>query len=104
MDDTPIDGSNEIFSGSLLDGRRAPSPGLWDEMRSFLAIARAGSLLGATEALGISQPTLSRHHCRYCSPCQYGPAQPVPAQTSEGQQCPRIEQGRRLPAHSHAST
>ena len=60
MDDTPIDGSNEIFSGSLLDGRRAPSPGLWDEMRSFLAIARAGSLLGATEALGISQPTLSR--------------------------------------------
>ena len=29
-------------------------------MRSFLAIARAGSLLGATETLGISQPTLSR--------------------------------------------
>ncbi len=59
-DDKPIDGSNEIFSNSLLEGRRSPSPGLWDEMRSFLAIARAGSLMGATETLGISQPTLSR--------------------------------------------
>lgn len=59
-ENTPIDGSNEIFSSSLLEGRRSPSPGLWDEMRSFLAIARAGSLMGATEALGISQPTLSR--------------------------------------------
>ena len=59
-EDTPIDGSNEIFANSLLEGRRPPSPGLWDEMRSFLAIARAGSLLGATETLGISQPTLSR--------------------------------------------
>ena len=58
--DTPIDGSNAIFSHTILDGRKPPSPGLWDEMRSFLAIARAGSLLGATQALGISQPTLSR--------------------------------------------
>ena len=56
----PIDGSNKLFDNDLLEGRDAPSPGLWDEMRSFLAIARAGSLLGATETLGISQPTLSR--------------------------------------------
>ncbi|MGB1156549.1 MAG: LysR family transcriptional regulator [Alphaproteobacteria bacterium] len=57
---TPIDGSNDLFRNSLLDSRRAPSPGLWDEMRSFLAIARAGSLLGAVDMLGVSQPTLSR--------------------------------------------
>ena len=56
----PIDGSNKLFDNNLLEGRHVPSPGLWDEMRSFLAIARAGSLLGATETLGISQPTLSR--------------------------------------------
>lgn len=56
----PIDGSNPLFTGSVLESRRTPSPGLWDEMRSFLAIARAGSLAAATEALGISQPTLSR--------------------------------------------
>ena len=56
----PIDGSNKLFDNNLLEGRHVPSTGLWDEMRSFLAIARAGSLLGATETLGISQPTLSR--------------------------------------------
>jgi hypothetical protein len=27
-EDTPIDGSNEIFANSLLEGRRPPSPGL----------------------------------------------------------------------------
>ena len=44
--DRPIDGSNRLFDNNLLEGRHVPSPGLWDEMRSFLAIARAGSLLG----------------------------------------------------------
>ena len=37
--DRPIDGSNKLFDNNLLEGRHVPSPGLWDEMRSFLAIA-----------------------------------------------------------------
>jgi len=32
----------------------------WDDYRYFLAIARAGSLTGASRALGVSQPTVSR--------------------------------------------
>lgn len=33
----------------------------WTLMRSFLAVAEAGSLSGAARALGLSQPTLGRH-------------------------------------------
>jgi DNA-binding transcriptional LysR family regulator len=32
----------------------------WDDLRSFLAIARAGSLSGAARALGVRQSTMSR--------------------------------------------
>ncbi len=33
----------------------------WNLVRSFIAVARAGSLSGAVRATGISQPTLGRH-------------------------------------------
>ena len=33
----------------------------WTLLRSFLAVAEAGSLSGAARALGLSQPTLGRH-------------------------------------------
>ena len=32
----------------------------WDDLRIFLAVARARSLTGAARLLGISQPTVSR--------------------------------------------
>lgn len=32
----------------------------WDDMQSFLAIARAGSLSGAARKLGVTQPTMGR--------------------------------------------
>ena len=32
----------------------------WDDARMFLAVARAGQMLGASRALGINQATLSR--------------------------------------------
>ena len=32
----------------------------WDELRVFLAVARAGSASAAAQALGLSQPTVSR--------------------------------------------
>jgi DNA-binding transcriptional LysR family regulator len=38
--------------------RREPS---WDELRSFRAVLRDGSLSGAARRLGVSQPTLGRH-------------------------------------------
>jgi len=33
----------------------------WDHWRSFIAVAEAGSLSGAARALGLTQPTISRH-------------------------------------------
>ncbi|MES2550773.1 MAG: LysR family transcriptional regulator, partial [Pseudomonadota bacterium] len=33
----------------------------WSLIRSFLAVAEAGSLSAAARAIGISQPTLGRH-------------------------------------------
>ena len=33
----------------------------WDHWRSFVAVAEAGSLSGAARALGLTQPTVSRH-------------------------------------------
>jgi DNA-binding transcriptional LysR family regulator len=38
--------------------RREPS---WDELRSFRAVLRDGSLSGAARRLGVTQPTLGRH-------------------------------------------
>ena len=38
----------------------APEPA-WDLYRSFIAVLRNGSLSGAARALGLTQPTLSRH-------------------------------------------
>jgi DNA-binding transcriptional LysR family regulator len=38
--------------------RREPS---WDELRSFRAVLREGSLSGAARRLGVAQPTLGRH-------------------------------------------
>ena len=32
----------------------------WEDARMFLAVARAGQMLGASRALGINQSTLSR--------------------------------------------
>ena len=37
----------------------APIP--WELYRSFLAVARSGSLSGAARALRLAQPTLGRH-------------------------------------------
>lgn len=36
------------------------NPANWDDIRIFLAVAEAGSLSGAAEALGLSQPTAGR--------------------------------------------
>ena len=33
----------------------------WDHWRSFIAVAEAGSLSGAARAMGLTQPTVSRH-------------------------------------------
>src|SRR5690554_3350410 len=33
----------------------------WDLYRTFLAVLRAGSLTGAAQALGLTQPTVGRH-------------------------------------------
>jgi DNA-binding transcriptional LysR family regulator len=38
--------------------RRAPS---WDELRTFIEVARDGSLSAAARQLGLSQPTVGRH-------------------------------------------
>ena len=38
--------------------RRPPS---WDELRTFVEVARDGSLSGAARRLGITQPTVGRH-------------------------------------------
>lgn len=38
--------------------RRAPG---WDELRTFLEVARDGSLSGAARRLGLTQPTVGRH-------------------------------------------
>jgi DNA-binding transcriptional LysR family regulator len=32
----------------------------WDDLRYFLAVARAGSLSAAARALGVAQPTMGR--------------------------------------------
>ena len=39
--------------------RRAPLA--WDELRTFLEVARDGSLSGAARRLGLTQPTVGRH-------------------------------------------
>src|SRR5271155_2024139 len=38
--------------------RRAPN---WDELRTFVEVARAGSLSSAARRLGLTQPTAGRH-------------------------------------------
>jgi DNA-binding transcriptional LysR family regulator len=38
--------------------RRAPG---WDELRTFIEVARDGSLSGAARRLGLTQPTVGRH-------------------------------------------
>jgi DNA-binding transcriptional LysR family regulator len=38
--------------------RRAPN---WDELRTFVEVARDGSLSGAARRLGLTQPTVGRH-------------------------------------------
>src|SRR5271168_3890143 len=38
--------------------QRAPN---WDELRTFVEVARAGSLSGAARRLGLTQPTVGRH-------------------------------------------
>jgi DNA-binding transcriptional LysR family regulator len=38
--------------------RRPPN---WDELRTFVEVARDGSLSGAARRLGLSQPTVGRH-------------------------------------------
>ena len=38
--------------------RREPA---WDELRTFLEVARDGSLSGAARRLGLTQPTVGRH-------------------------------------------
>lgn len=37
------------------------TPIQWDHWRSFIAVAESGSLSGAARALGLTQPTVSRH-------------------------------------------
>jgi DNA-binding transcriptional LysR family regulator len=38
-----------------------PRPPHWDELRTFLEVARDGSLSGAARRLGLTQPTVGRH-------------------------------------------
>jgi DNA-binding transcriptional LysR family regulator len=38
--------------------QRPPS---WDELRTFVEVARDGSLSGAARRLGLTQPTVGRH-------------------------------------------
>jgi DNA-binding transcriptional LysR family regulator len=38
--------------------KRAPN---WDELRTFVEVARDGSLTGAARRLGLTQPTVGRH-------------------------------------------
>jgi len=38
--------------------RRVPN---WDELRTFVEVARDGSLSGAARRLGLTQPTVGRH-------------------------------------------
>ena len=33
----------------------------WDALRTFIAVARDGSLSGAARQLGLTQPTVGRH-------------------------------------------
>jgi DNA-binding transcriptional LysR family regulator len=39
----------------------APRQPSWDELRTFVEVARDGSLSGAARRLGLSQPTVGRH-------------------------------------------
>jgi len=39
----------------------APRQPNWDELRTFVEVARDGSLSGAARRLGLSQPTVGRH-------------------------------------------
>jgi DNA-binding transcriptional LysR family regulator len=41
-----------------MTARRPPN---WDELRTFVEVARDGSLSGAARRLGLSQPTVGRH-------------------------------------------
>jgi DNA-binding transcriptional LysR family regulator len=53
----------EIAYRSAFDMQKSVNNALlgWDHFRTFLAVAREGSLLGAARLLGLTQPTAGRH-------------------------------------------
>jgi len=57
----PFDQSNRTLNRTLLDDPRILSGPFWAELRVFLAVAKSKSFNKASEELGISQPTVSRH-------------------------------------------
>ena len=56
----PFDPKQETLSHSALDDPRLLSGQFWGELRVFLAVAKAKSFNRATEALNMSQPSVSR--------------------------------------------
>ena len=68
----------------------------WTLIRSFLAVAEAGSLSAAARSTGISQPTLGRHIHAIETALQV----PLFTRTAQGQAL--IEAGQALPSPARA--